>query len=162
VWYPQPGGGLAQEVPPADAAPSTFTFDPAQPTPTVGGPLLEVMGAPVAELAHRSDNPHADLFVRLSEVDARGRSRNVTEGYLRLDPGRDDALVRLELRPAAHRFAAGSRLRLYIAGGSHPQFARNLGTDENPGTGTGLRPATHSIAHAGPTASSLTLPRSPT
>jgi hypothetical protein len=191
VWYPQPGGGLAQEVPPADAAPSTFTFDPAQPTPTVGGPLLErggivddsslarrddvltftsaaldapleVMGAPVAELAHHSDNPHADLFVRLSEVDARRRSRNVTEGYVRLDPGRDDAPVRLELRPTAHRFEAGSRLRLYIAGGSHPQFARNLGTDENPGTGTGLRPATHSIAHAGQTTSSLTLPSSPT
>jgi predicted acyl esterase len=76
-------------------------------------------------------------------------------------PDRDDAQVRLELRPTADRFAAGSRLRLYIAGGSHPQFARNLGTGENPGTGAGLRPATHSIAHAGETASSVTLPASP-
>jgi uncharacterized protein len=190
VWYPRRGGGLDQEAPPADAVPSTFTFDPARPTPTVGGPLLEgggivndsrlaqrddvltftssalaapleVMGAPVLELAHHSDNPHADLFVRLSEMDAKGRSRNVTEGYVRLNPARGDGPIRLKLRPAAHRFAAGSRLRLYIAGGSHPQFARNLGTGENPGSGAGLRPASHTIAHAGETASSLTLPTSP-
>jgi predicted acyl esterase len=152
-----------------------FTFDPADPTPTVGGPLLEgggyvddgrlaaradvltstgdvltadleIAGAPIAELIHRTDNPHADLFVRLSEVDARGRSRNVTEGYVRLDPTREDSSVRLPLLPAAHRFRAGSRIRVLVAGGSHPQYARNLGTGENPGTGTRLVPARHTVA----------------
>jgi uncharacterized protein len=48
--------------------------------------------------------------------------------------------------PAAHRFAAGSRIRVLIAGGSHPQYGRNLGTAENPGTGTTLVPSRHTVA----------------
>ena len=109
-------------------------------------------------LAHRTDNPHADLFVRISEVDPAGRSRNVTEGYRRLDPDRDqNAPVRLPLLPIAHRFPAGSRIRVLIAGGSYPQYLRNLGTDENPGTGTKLVPSRHTIA-LGP--SRVVLPRS--
>ena len=45
----------------------------------------------------------------------------------------------------AHRFRAGSRIRLIVAGGSFPQYARNLGTGENPVTGATLRrPGTRS------------------
>ena len=182
-----PGGGLSADPPPADAAPSSFSFDPADPTPTMGGPLLsgrcrvddsalaaradvlaftgpplerglEVVGRPVLELAHRSDNPHADVFARLSEVLADGRSFNVTEAYLRLDPQRGDAPVTVALRQTAHRFAAGSRIRVLVAGGCHPQFARNLGTGENPGTGAGLRPARHSVAHGEGGPSRIVLP----
>jgi predicted acyl esterase len=70
----------------------------------------------------------------------------VTEGYRRLDPSRDqNAPLRLELLPAAHRFAAGSRIRVLIAGGCYPQFSRNLGTGENPGLGTTLAPSRHTI-----------------
>jgi uncharacterized protein len=171
--HPDGGGGLAGAAPPAGSA--AFTFDPADPTPTVGGPLLdgggrvddsalarradvlaftgepltagvEIAGAPVAELWHRSDNPHADLFVRISDVDTRGRSRNVAEGFCRLATDRDPAApVRLPLRPTAHRFRAGHRIRLIVAGGSHPQFARNLGTGANPGTGSSLLPARHTV-----------------
>lgn len=168
-------GGVLNPTAPSSGR-STFTYDPADPTPTVGGPLLtgggivddrpltarpdvlsftsgplerdlEVLGTPRVELAHRTDNPHADLFVRLSEVDARGRSRNVTETYVRLDPERGAEPVTLDLRPAAHRFRAGNRIRLIIAGGSHPHYARNLGTGENPGTGTTMRPSRHIVAH---------------
>lgn len=64
----------------------------------------------------------------------------------------------MTLRDAAHRFVAGTRIRLLIAGGSHPQYARNLGTDENPGTGTELRPTRHSIAHSSDVVSRLLLP----
>ncbi|MCU7725161.1 CocE/NonD family hydrolase [Actinoplanes sp. KI2] len=179
----RPGGGLGE----AAAGEAAFTFDPAEPTPAIGGPLLEdggyvddsalaarpdvlaftgeplaaafeVHGSPVVELAHRTDNPHADLFVRISEVDPAGRSRNVTEGYRRLDPDRDqNAPVRLPLLPIAHRFAAGSRVRVLIAGGCYPQFARNLGTAENPGLGTKLQPTRHTLA-LGP--SRIVLPRS--
>ncbi len=119
---------------------------------------LEIMGAPILELAHSSDNPHADVFARISEVDVEERSHNLTEGYLRLEPGRSPGPVSVKLRPAAHRFVAGTRIRLVIAGGSHPQFARNLGTDENPGIGVGLRPCRHTIGHGQGGFSFLCLP----
>ena len=119
---------------------------------------VEVMGSPVVELAHGSDNPHADVFARLSEVGRDGTSHNVTEGYLRLEPADAAGRVTLRLRNAAHLFTAGSRIRLLIAGGSHPQFARNLGTDENPGTGSALRAARHSVAHGRGGISRLVLP----
>ncbi len=121
---------------------------------------LEVLGAPTVELFHDRDNPHADLFVRISEVGADGRSHNVTEGYRRLDPDRAPGPVTLELRPMAHRFVAGTRLRLLVAGGSHPQFARNLGTGDNPGTGVELRAVRHTVHHGLGGRSRLVLPRS--
>ncbi|WP_343602564.1 CocE/NonD family hydrolase [Mycobacterium sp.] len=178
--YLQPGGGLG-DTPPA-AGSTTFRYDPGDPTPTVGGPLLSpdggyrddsrlaqradvlhftgdvltddvrVHGRPVVELAHSADNPHVDVFARVSEVDARGRSVNVSDGYLRLGGA---AEVRIELDAIAHRFRAGSRIRVLVAGGSHPRYARNLGTAEPPVTGTRLRPATHTV-HFG--ASRLRLP----
>ncbi len=151
----------------------SFRYDPADPTPTIGGRLLSpdggnrddtamaarsdvlsfttevldhdlcVQGNPVAELAHTSDNPHVDVFVRLSEVDAKGRSRNVSDGYRRLAVATDS--VRLELDAIAHRFRAGSRIRVLIAGGSHPRYTRNLGTGEATVTGSRLKPSTHEV-----------------
>jgi putative CocE/NonD family hydrolase len=185
--YLQPGGGLA-DTPPSTAAGSfasslSFRYDPADPTPTIGGRLLSpdggyrddtalvarsdvlsfttdvldedlcVHGNPVAELAHSSDNPHVDVFVRISEVDARGRSRNVSDGYRRLADATDS--VSVELDAIAHRFRAGARIRVLIAGGSHPRYARNLGTGEATATGSRLEPSTHEL-HFG--ASRVVLP----
>ena len=185
--YLQPGAALGEAAPPAGAAPSRFTYDPADPTPTVGGRLLspvggyrtdnrlaaradvltftgpalsddlEVVGTPAVELAHQSDNPHADVFVRLSEVDHRGRSRNVSDGFIRLGPNPGSPL-RMTLDAVAHRFRAGSRIRLLVAGGSHPRFARNLGTGEPPATGDRLRRCSHVIAHGEGGTSKLVLP----
>ena len=111
VLYLQPAGRLADTEPDATAPPSVFTYNPADPTPTVGGRLLSpeggyrndtrlaqradvlsftgdplpadlyVVGTPVIELSHSSDNPYNDVFVRVSEVDAKGRSVNVTDGF---------------------------------------------------------------------------------
>ncbi|WAC89848.1 CocE/NonD family hydrolase [Mycobacterium sp. Aquia_213] len=155
--------------------PATFRYDPADPTPTTGGPLLSpaggyrddsrlalrddvltfnsatllhdlcVYGSPVVELAHRSDNPDVDLFVRVSEVDAKGRSRNVSDAYRRL--GAHAKTVKIELDPIAHRFRAGSRIRLLITGSWFPRYARNLGTGEPTLTGRHSKPATHTIAY---------------
>jgi len=155
--YLLPGGGLGDQPPPQESSIS-FIYNPVDPTPTVGGrvvlgggytddsalalrsdvavftgpPLgapLEVHGNPVVELGHATDNSHADLFVRLSEVDPQGRSRNVSDGFLRLDPATANGSVRLELDAVAHRFAAGNRVRLLVAGGSFPRWERNLGID---------------------------------
>lgn len=181
------GGTLTAGPPGAADPPSAFTFDPADPTPTVGGPTLtgggyrddtelaarddvlaftgavldedvEVLGAPSVELERGGDNPHVDLFVRLSDVAPDGRSRNVTEGYLRMDPEHADGRVCVPMRDTAHRFTVGHRIRLLVAGGSHPQYARNLGTGEDPGTGKGMRPARHVVHHDADRPSCLVLP----
>jgi putative CocE/NonD family hydrolase len=173
VLYLQPGGALSAAA--RAEGSSSFRYDPAEPTPTLGGrvmsdaggyrddsslarrgdvlafttePLnenLDVVGMPAVELSHGSDNPHADLFVRLSEVDGEGHSRNVTDGFRRLPPSQGADTVRVQLDGTAHRFPAGSRIRLMIAGGSHPRFARNNGTGEPPLTAVRLLPAVHTV-----------------
>jgi hypothetical protein len=78
---------------------------------------LHVHGNPVAELAYSFDNPNVDVFVRISEVDSKGRSRNVSDAYRRLDgTSLDGNTISLELDAIAHRFRAGSRIRVLIAG----------------------------------------------
>ena len=94
----------------------SFRYDPAHPTPTVGGRTLtgsmgvkdnrplearpdvvtfttdplptavDVIGSPTLELAIAVDPPHADVFVSLCDVDERGRSRNFSDRLHRLDP----------------------------------------------------------------------------
>lgn len=185
VLYLQPNGRLDETAPPAGAPPATFRFDPTDPTPITGGPLLSkggyrndsrlarrndvlcltgasltrdlyIYGNPVVELTHSSDNPNVDVFVRVSEVDTKGRSRNVSDGYRRL--GDAPETVRIELDAVAHRFKAGSRIRVLIAGSWFPRYAANLGTGEPALTGQQTKPATHSV-HFGN--SRLLLPTGP-
>ena len=176
---------LSEAPAPAGTAASRFRFDPADPTPTVGGRLLArksgytddtelalrpdvltftsarlesdltVCGTPGVELDYGSDNPHFDVFVRISEVDQRGRSRNVSDGFRRFTE-LPQTPVRLELDPIAHRFSTGSRIRLVIAGGCHPRFARNLGTGEEAVSGHRMAPSTHTVRYGDH--SRLTLP----
>ena len=162
AWFLHPGRRLSPDPPPADGPPSSFTYDPANPTPTIGGPLLstkcrvddtelavrpdvlsftsatldgamEVMGSPVVELAHGSDNPHADVFARLSEVGRDGTSHNVTEGYLRLEPADSDRHgdpPAPQHRPPVHRrlaHPATHRRRLPPAVRSQPRYRREPG-----------------------------------
>jgi putative CocE/NonD family hydrolase len=189
VSYLQPAGRLGDTAPGADTPSSSFTFDPADPTPTIGGRLLSpegsyrndtslaqradvltftgeplqadlyVVGSPLLQLSHSCDNRYNDLFVRISEVDARGRSRNVSDGYLCATPDSRD--VRIELDAVAHRFRARSRIRVLIAGGSHPRFARNLGTGEPLISGRQLASATHTVHLGEGGTSRLVLPAGP-
>lgn len=189
--YLQPDGGFGDSEPPPDAPPSSFIFDPTDPTPTIGGPLLMgggycddtaladrsdvlsfktevltedvyVVGRPVVELAHSADNAYVDVFVRVSEVAADGQSTNVSEGYRRLvlENPSEPGPVAFELDAIAHRFAAGSRIRVVVAGGSHPRFARNPGTGEPLATARRLVPATHFVHHGDGGTSRLLLPAS--
>ncbi|SNS31492.1 hypothetical protein SAMN04488107_2166 [Geodermatophilus saharensis] len=191
------GGGLTAE--PGDEPPGRFTHDPADPTPSAGGPLLERPGkqadqravearddvlvftgpvldadvdvaGPVRARVHvRPDLPHADLVVRLCDVDPAGVSRNVVDGIRRLDPGSVPAAdvavgadgvlaVDVELFPTAYRFRAGHRLRVHVAGGAFPRFARNHGTGEPFATATTGRPCRFTVFHDAAHPSWLELP----
>lgn len=173
AWYLQPGGGLSPTAPDPAAPAVTFRFDPTDPPPTIGGRLLspaagyrndsrlhgradmlsftgaaltedlDVCGVPVLELDHRADIGDVDLFVRVSEVDARGRSVNVTDGYRRLRQHTGE--VRIELDAIARRFPAGSRIRVLIGGGNHPRYAVNPGTGEAPISAARAQPALHTV-----------------
>lgn len=172
VLFPHADGSLTDA--PAGGQ-SVFTYRPSDPTPTVGGRLLSpdggyrddsalaeradvlaftgeplstdlyLVGTPVIELAHHADNPHHDVFVRISEVDPAGRSHNVSDGYRRYATTSDTDAISIDLDAVAHRFAAGSRIRVLVAGGSHPRYARNLGTGDPAVSGTAMRPATHTL-----------------
>jgi hypothetical protein len=174
-FYPAADGGLSPAPRSSDGSRS-FVFDPEDPTPTVGGNLISgggyvddrrlaaredvlvytsepfpvartIAGAPIVTLAHRTRHPDADLFVRVSDVDPKGRSTNITDGYRRLVNQCGATVV--ELLESLYTVKSGHRLRLIVAGGSFPQFARNSGTGENPATATTLIPNTHTLEHAG-------------
>ncbi|KAJ9150139.1 CocE/NonD hydrolase [Coniochaeta hoffmannii] len=176
-------GSLGKAGLPADVAPSTFTYDPLDPTPTVepgkddkavfgdrtdvlaytSDPLewdMEILGQPTVQLAHSSDIPFVDLVIRLSELDpATGVSRCITERFQALDPNRDATPLQLTLSDCAHRVKKGKSIRLTVAGGSFPLYARNLGTEGNRVLGSTTRPAKHTISYSGGL-SYLTLPTS--
>ncbi|MDG4665004.1 CocE/NonD family hydrolase [Mycobacterium sp. 236(2023)] len=172
VLHLHPGGGLDTAAPDSGGS-EAFVYNPADPTPTVGGRLLStvggyrddtslarradtvtftgaplpadlrVIGTPVFEVSHECTNPHNDLFVRISQVDPHGRSRNVSDGYLASAP--TSGVARIEMDAVAWTFPAGSRIRVLVAGGSHPRFLRNRGTGELSSSGTAFATARHTI-----------------
>ncbi|MGE5222348.1 MAG: CocE/NonD family hydrolase [Omnitrophica WOR_2 bacterium] len=116
-WYLQPGGKLSTTRP-VESEPDRYRYDPADPTPAVGGSALsrnsgpkdnralearpdvltfttatldkdlEVIGPVEAELFVDSSLEHTDFFVRLCDVFPSGKSLNVCDGLLRISPGR--------------------------------------------------------------------------
>ncbi|MEV7866275.1 CocE/NonD family hydrolase [Streptomyces sp. NPDC088124] len=170
-WHPSPEGGLVRQ-PSEDSRPLvSFRYDPADPTPSVGGPLLspsagsrdngalearddvvtftgpplteplDVLGPVSARLSVSTDTGHADIFTRLCDVDAEGRSVNVCDGLGRLrTTGQEPARVTVPMSSTAHRFAVGHRIRWQISGGAHPRYARSPGTGESPVEATTFTP----------------------
>jgi uncharacterized protein len=179
--YLQPTGRLGDE--PRESTPDVFTYDPADPTPSVGGPLLtgkskqrdnaevearpdvlvfsgeplardlDLIGELSATVHVRTALGHADVFVRLCDVDEHGVSRNVTEGILRLRldvPGADDdgvVTAEITLDPTAYRFRNGHRLRVQVAGGAFPRFGRNHGTGEPTASAVATSPNRFEVLH---------------
>ncbi|MEV1121197.1 CocE/NonD family hydrolase [Actinosynnema sp. NPDC049800] len=186
-FHLRPGGGLGEQ-PPVESTPDRYRYDPADPTPAVGGvrlvsdsgpvdntalearpdvltyttePLaedVEVIGDVTAEVWFRSSLPHADVFVRLCDVDPRGRSVNVCDGLVTLSGA--DATTRAEvtLWPTAHRFRRGHRVRVQVSSGAFPRYARNTGTGEPHATATRLLVAEQSVHHDPDHPSAIVLP----
>ena len=192
-WHLQPAATLGRDHGTGGTA-DRFRYDPADPTPTVGGPLLdqrtggrkdntelesrpdvlvytseplgdpvEVIGPISARIDLRTSTENADVFVRICDVDPKGRSTNVCDGLQRItvnDHPTDDTGIRsvpVRMWPTAYRFERGHRLRVQVSGGSFPRFARNTGTGEALGSATDLAPVDYEILHS----STVTLSSTP-
>ena len=118
----------------------------------------EVIGEVSARIWFRSTRPYADVFVRLCDVDPRGRSGNVCDGLVSLSGA--DQLSRAEVRlwPTAYRFKRGHRIRVQVSSGAFPRFARNSGTGEPRATAMRLLAADQSVYHDPEHPSAITLP----
>ena len=199
-WFLRPAGRLGDSAPAASpfgqaaTPPSEYRYDPADPTPSVGGRLLltgagrkdnralearhdvltftsdrlaadlRLIGEVSAEIWMTSSRPTFDLFVRLCDVDARGRSGNVTDGLIRItvpaanESSAEPRLVHVRLAPTAQLFACGHHVRVQVSSGAHPRFARNLGTVDEQSEGTELFAADQAIFHDADHPSRVVLP----
>jgi putative CocE/NonD family hydrolase len=187
-FYLGPNGTLAAGHP-AESAPDHYRYDPADPTPAIGGvrmvrsgagrvdntalearpdvltyttaPLesdAEVIGEVSAQIWFRSSLPHADVFVRLCDVDPGGKSWNVCDGLTSLSTADQVTAATVRLWPAAYRFTAGHRIRVQVASGSFPRYARNPGTGEPRAAAARLVAADQSVFHDPEHLSAITLP----
>ena len=113
------GARLLDVVRPAESSgPDRYRYDPADPTPSIGGPILlgrepivdnrplearadvltytgeplgstlEAIGPVRVELWVRASSPYFDLFARVCDVDPAGASWNVCDALTRVVPGR--------------------------------------------------------------------------
>ncbi len=123
---------------------------------------VRVAGVPVVRLHLTSDSEHHDIFARLCDVDEDGKSANLTDQIMRSVPGEAAAgqarELTITLTNVSHVFLPGHRIRLQVTGGAHPRFARNLGTDADPITGTATAAVTHRVHHDAERPSALMLP----
>lgn len=116
-WHLHPGGGLNTAIP-SESEPDNYSYDPADPTPSVGGPLLRsnsgpkknnnvesrldvlvytsakleqditIIGPVQAKLYINSSLEYTDFFARLCDVNPSGKSINICDGIIRLVPGK--------------------------------------------------------------------------
>lgn len=134
-------GRLAATPPPHHTPFNRYWYNPAEPVPTVGGPLLnpqagphdnralearpdvltftsdpladnvDVIGPVRLELYVRSSLSTADFFGRLCDVYPDGRSRNVCEGLFRVVPGAGEEQADGSLRIEIDMWATAQRFR---------------------------------------------------
>jgi putative CocE/NonD family hydrolase len=194
AFYLQPGGALAEGGPAEDGRgedgqPDTYRYDPADPTPAVGGvrmvprgagradntalearpdvltyttaPLAadtEVIGEVSALIWFSSSLRHADVFVRLCDVDEAGKSWNVCDGLTSVTGADSPSAVTVRLWPTAYLFRRGHRIRVQVSSGAFPRYARNTGTGEPHATASRLLAASQSVYHGSGRPSAITLP----
>jgi putative CocE/NonD family hydrolase len=193
IWHLHPEKVLSQR-PVKASEPDRYTYNPKDPTPSIGGAMFAFNGAgPVnqAKLEARKDvlvysseplagditiignvramiyarasHHNADLFAKLCDVDEKGVSTNICDGIIRKtsgDPAVPDDIWKLnfKLHATAYTFKRGHRLRLIVASGAHPRYARNTGTDEPFGTATKLMPVDIEVFHDPARPSAIHLP----
>ncbi|MDZ4670286.1 MAG: CocE/NonD family hydrolase [Phototrophicales bacterium] len=125
---------------------------------------LEVIGYVRLQLYVTSDVFCVDFYGRLCDVHPNGKSYNVCDGLVRVS-AKDATLqadgtwcIEVDMWATAHCFLPQHRLRLQIASGAHPRWARNLCMDEPFATAITSQPATQHIFHDENHPSALVLP----
>ena len=173
IWRLAADGTLSTGRP-ADPGVSSFRYDPADPTPSVGGQLLstkagprdntalearpdvlvftspplpadlDVIGPVSVRLRVWASGPHFDVFARLCDVDPRGRSRNVCDGLIRHLPAPDEAVAYCLVRVPM------SATAYRFAAGHRLRLQVSGGAHPRfaRNTGTGEPPATATRLHA--------------
>jgi len=168
------GGGRLRDIEPAGDPGSgdRYRYDPDDPTPSLGGPVLlarepvidnralearpdvltyttatlpetmEAIGPVRVELYVRASSPYFDLFARVCDVDAGGASWNVCDALARVLPGRFERAADDTARVAFDLWPMGHR----FAVGHRIRLQVSSGAHpryaRNPGTGEDLATAT--------------------
>jgi putative CocE/NonD family hydrolase len=102
--------------------------------------------------------------VRLCDVSDRGRSKNLSDGIVRLLPENPpksadgSASIRIKMWPTANTFKRGHRIRLQVSSCAHPLFNRNPGTGEALAIAKELKSASQEILHDSEHPSFILLP----
>jgi hypothetical protein len=140
-YYLHSGRYLGLTAATVSEASSTYIYDPLDPTPSIGGPVLSPQGGPRdqrpleqrgdvllfstepladdidvighvrLELFVRSDQAYTDFIGRLCDVYPNGRSVNVCEGLFRVAPGRGELQPDGSLRIAVDMWATAQRFK---------------------------------------------------
>jgi putative CocE/NonD family hydrolase len=165
-------GRLSTAAPSLASEPDRYCYDPADPTPALGGALfgrgagprdnralerrpdvlsytsppltadLEVIGPVRLELYVRSSRAHTDFFGRLCDVHPDGRSLNICDGLFRFAPGKGTPQPDGSLRLEVDLWATACRFRR----GHRLRLQVSSGAhprwSRNPGTGEPLGIAT--------------------
>ncbi|MDQ3722363.1 MAG: CocE/NonD family hydrolase [Actinomycetota bacterium] len=167
-------GGRLQDIEPDDApaAGDRYRYDPAHPTPSLGGPHLlarrpivdnrllearadvltytappltqavEAIGVARVELHVRASAPYFDLFARVCDVDRDGASRNVCDALARVAPRRFEQAADGSWHVAFDLWPMGHR----FAAGHRIRLQVSSGAHpryaRNPGTGESPMTAT--------------------
>ncbi|HEY1511543.1 MAG TPA: CocE/NonD family hydrolase [Solirubrobacteraceae bacterium] len=166
----------APEPPAAAPGRDSYRYDPADPTPSVGGPVLlsrepvldnrelearadvltyttaplpdalEAIGPVAVELFIRASSPYFDVFARVCDVDADGTSLNVCDALDRVAPGRFEQLADGTWRVAFELWPIAHR----FAAGRRIRLQVSSGAHpryaRNPGTGEDPNVATELVA----------------
>jgi len=160
-------GGRLQESQPveAPAASDGYRYDPADPTPSLGGPLLlarrpvvdnralearadvltyataplqqavEAIGNARVELRVRASTVYFDLFARVCDVDGDGVSRNVCDALARVAPGRFEQAADGSWHVAFDLWPMGHRFAAGHRIGLQVSSGAHPRYARNPGTG---------------------------
>lgn len=140
-YYLHESRKLDTNEPQAHSSPDVYRYNPADPTPALGGSLLnppngavdnqslevrpdvltyttvplgadtEVIGAVTAELYVHSSLDYTDFFLRLCDVYPDGRSLNVCDGLIRVTPGVGEVQADGSLRIEVDMIATAYRFK---------------------------------------------------